>query len=41
MVWILLFMSVKTDFSLYTQPAAKKKSGMWNEYSQLKTVRLE
>ena len=31
----------KTDFSLYTQPAAKKKSGIWNEYSQLKTVRLE
>ena len=41
MVWILLFISVKTDFSLYTQPAAKKKSGIWNEYSQLKTVRLE
>ena len=41
MVWILLFISIKTDFSLYTQPAAKKKSGIWNEYSQLKTVRLE
>lgn len=40
-VWILRFISVKIAFSLYTQPAAKKNSGIWKEYSQLKTVRLE
>ncbi len=31
MVWILLFMSVKIGFSLYTHPAAKKNSGIWKE----------
>ena len=33
--------TVSTGFSLYTQPAAKKNSGIWKEYSQLKIVRLE
>lgn len=32
MVWILLFISVKIVFSLYTHPAAKKNSGIWKEY---------
>ena len=36
MVWILRFMSAKTVFSLYTHPAAKKNSGIWKEYNQLK-----
>ena len=40
-VQILLFMSAIIGFSLYTKPAAKKNSGIWKEYNQLKTVRLE
>lgn len=41
MVWILLFMSVKIGFSLYTHPAAKKNSGIWKEYNQSRTARFK
>ena len=40
-VGILLFMSVKIGFSLYTHPAAKKNSGIWKEYNQSRTARFK